>query len=428
MNSSRDRDRMAAPERGDGAYQQLLQALAGSGRDRIRVLFVLRTVPPYRLPFLSRLATFTPAIDLTIVTARAAGDPGKLLTVGDTRTFRLIRVGAKKLDIWKFTLIWIRLSRRLFDEIAPDILVLEGSFGILSHVPLALRARKTGCRVVLWVAGWSKPSMTGVAKWLREKYMSAALRLGDQFLCYSSAAASWLVRLGAPASAVRVAQNTIDVERIAADRDANAAAAVSIRARFGVHDAPTMVFVGSLTWEKRLDRLLGVHAALRSRGIAVHTIIVGDGPEALNIKAIAAGVPGIHLVGGVLDGVDAYFAAGDLFVLPGLGGLALNQAMANGLPVLCTDADGTEQDLVLEGITGHYRRHFDAQEWADLACAILLDPARRQRMGEAATLHVLHRASLAAMCDSFAASFVAALGDARRLPRRFNSSGVYGSE
>ena len=38
--------------------------------------------------------------------------------------------------------------------------------------------------------------------------------------------------------------------------------------------------------------------------------------------------------------------------MPGLGGLAINQSLAFGLPVLVNKADGSEFDLVLNGITG----------------------------------------------------------------------------
>ena len=44
--------------------------------------------------------------------------------------------------------------------------------------------------------------------------------------------------------------------------------------------------------------------------------------------------------------LEPYFAAADLFVLPGTGGLAVQQAMAHALPVLVGEADGTQSNLV----------------------------------------------------------------------------------
>jgi glycosyltransferase involved in cell wall biosynthesis len=375
-----------------------------------RVVFVLRTVPPYRLPFLSELAKAVPSLKLTVVAATGVEEPGKLTTVTQNPAFHLIRVKARQREIWRFTLIWISPGPGTLRKLDPDVLVLEGSFGILSHVPLCLWARLRGRKVIFWVAGWSKPTTKGVARWVRELYMRAALRLGHRIVTYSSKGAEWLRHLGVPSEALQVVQNTIDVETIASQSEKSTEAASALREWLGIGDAPVMISVGALTPEKRLDRLLAVHEELWARGIRVHTVVVGDGPESATIATRARSLTGVHLVGGVVEGVEAYFSLGDLFVLPGLGGLAINQAMACGVPVLCTDADGTEADLVLDGVTGYYRPVFDCQEWADLAATILLNPSHRKAMGASARSHVLSVASLRGMCDSFASSLCSVLG------------------
>ena len=47
--------------------------------------------------------------------------------------------------------------------------------------------------------------------------------------------------------------------------------------------------------------------------------------------------------------LEPYFAEADLFVLPGTGGLAVQEAMAHGLPVIVAKGDGTQDDLVRDG-------------------------------------------------------------------------------
>ena len=42
----------------------------------------------------------------------------------------------------------------------------------------------------------------------------------------------------------------------------------------------------------------------------------------------------------------AAFRRGDLFVLPGMGGLAIQEAMSWALPVIAAEGDGTQFDLV----------------------------------------------------------------------------------
>ena len=44
--------------------------------------------------------------------------------------------------------------------------------------------------------------------------------------------------------------------------------------------------------------------------------------------------------------LQPYFPAADLFALPGTGGLAVQEAMAAGLPVVVAEGDGTQDDLV----------------------------------------------------------------------------------
>ncbi len=44
--------------------------------------------------------------------------------------------------------------------------------------------------------------------------------------------------------------------------------------------------------------------------------------------------------------LEEKFSSADLFVLPGTGGLAVQQAMSFALPVIVAEADGTQEDLV----------------------------------------------------------------------------------
>ncbi len=77
--------------------------------------------------------------------------------------------------------------------------------------------------------------------------------------------------------------------------------------------------------------------------------------------------PNILFLGRIIDGVDPYFAACDCFVLPGTGGLALNQAMFWGKTCIVAKADGTEDDLVIEKVSGY---RFDADDAGSLAAAM----------------------------------------------------------
>jgi glycosyltransferase involved in cell wall biosynthesis len=88
----------------------------------------------------------------------------------------------------------------------------------------------------------------------------------------------------------------------------------------------------------------------------------------------------------VVDGVGRFFVAADVFALPGPGGLALNQAMAYGLPVVAAGGDGTEHDLVEPGRSGFLVA--DEPALHEALDALAADGALRQAMAGAALARV----------------------------------------
>ena len=56
----------------------------------------------------------------------------------------------------------------------------------------------------------------------------------------------------------------------------------------------------------------------------------------------------------ITTNIDLYFAASDIFILPGIGGLAINNALIWGKPTIVSSADGTEKDLIYQNKTGYY--------------------------------------------------------------------------
>jgi glycosyltransferase involved in cell wall biosynthesis len=76
--------------------------------------------------------------------------------------------------------------------------------------------------------------------------------------------------------------------------------------------------------------------------------IVGDGPQRSELEELAAEIYPQAMFLGAKRGKElaSYFSRADLFVLPGTGGLAVQEAMGYGLPVVVAEGDGTQEDLV----------------------------------------------------------------------------------
>lgn len=146
-----------------------------------------------------------------------------------------------------------------------------------------------------------------------------------------------------------------------------------LRRLLGLPETPVLIaFVGRLSREKRVDRLL---AAMRWLPPRFHLVVIGGGPLARALAEQAAGLDGrVQFVGAVTEkrSLNRYYNACDLLVLPSEREgfpMVLVEALAAGTPVVATDLPGTRA-LLSRGGSG-----------------VLCDPERADELA-----HSVHRA------------------------------------
>jgi glycosyltransferase involved in cell wall biosynthesis len=98
--------------------------------------------------------------------------------------------------------------------------------------------------------------------------------------------------------------------------------------------------------------------------------------------------------------LEPYFTQADLFVLPGTGGLAVQEAMAHALPVLVARGDGTQDDLVRPA-NGWQIAPDDYDELARALREALSDPLRLRLMGDESYRIVTEEINLESMVTAF---------------------------
>jgi glycosyltransferase involved in cell wall biosynthesis len=217
----------------------------------------------------------------------------------------------------------------------PDALIVEANPRYLS-TPAAVHWMKQHGRPVL---GWGlgAPPPMGALHALRKSQRVSFLRSFDALITYSCRGADEYAALGFPADRIFVAPNAASPRPTA-----------PLPARPPKFNGkPCVLFVGRLQARKRIDSLLQACAIL-GKDLQPRLVIVGDGPERATLEAIAQSVYPSAEFPGAKHGVELalYFATADLFVLPGTGGLAVQEAMSYGLPVVMGQGDGTNDDLV----------------------------------------------------------------------------------
>jgi len=256
---------------------------------------------------------------------------------------------------------------------------------------------------------------------LADPFFSCQLRLSHGVIAYGTLAAAFLRKMAGPRVPIVIAQNAIDMTEIATDLDSARcrSEAAEIRNSLPGGDGPVLLSVGALERRKKIDQLIEAYRMARRTISGLRLAIIGDGPDRGRLETLAEGDPGVTFAGAIIAGVGRWFQMADLFVLPSEGGLAINQAMAYGLPVIATSADGTEIDLVRNGETGMLADEDDVDAIAAAITTILSDPARAKAMGEAARAFIMSEVTL----DRMVANVVRLLA-ATRFPELAGAKGA----
>lgn len=118
-----------------------------------------------------------------------------------------------------------------------------------------------------------------------------------------------------------------------------------------------LIHVGRLVKWKRVDFLLKAIKDLENKFPQIELIIIGNGRENEKLKLFTEelGVRDrVMFLGAIYDSVllAKYFLSSGVYVLGGMGGLSINEAMIFGKPVICSICDGTERKLMQNGRNG----------------------------------------------------------------------------
>lgn len=243
---------------------------------------------------------------------------------------------------------------RALKEFEPDVILCEGESHFLGYVTAiayrALHKRRTGLVHWCFISLPGKPLIErGFAALIKSHFR----RYFDAFLLYSTFSKERLCALGIPEEKAFVATNVGDVAKfikLSNELDVNK---VQARQRLGLPDRFTVLYVGTMDDNKRPQLLLDLARKAQGRS-DYNFVLLGVGPllPELKRRIEAERLENVYLPGRVTDQLPLYYRGSNVLVIPGRGGIVISEAMAFGLPVITYQADGTEFDLIRDGITG----------------------------------------------------------------------------
>lgn len=348
-----------------------------------------RVLPEYRAAFMEALADVCSG-GLSVF----AGQPLEKEAIAPAKMLRDVAwVQARNLYFLDpgspLFLCWQRGFVDWLERWQPEVLVVEAN-------PRNLSTRRS----VRWmhahqrpVLGWGlgAPALTGPLQALRSWERHSFLGVLDGVIAYSQRGAKEYLAAGLPAERVFVAHNAVARRPSEPPPDRPA----------GFDGRPVVLFVGRLQARKRIDLLLSACAGLPT-ALQPRLVIVGDGPDRAQMEAQAQEIYPSTEFPGARHGAElaAYFAQADLFVLPGTGGLAVQQALTYGLPVIVARGDGTQDDLV-RSENGWLIQPDDLAALGSALAEALASPERLRRMGACGYRIVAEEVNLEQMAAVF---------------------------
>ena len=229
-------------------------------------------------------------------------------------------------------------------------------------------------------------------------------RLADATMVYASHGINIQESFGINPDRIFLTYNSPDTDTIA-----------RIRHRLETEDSiqvmpKRILHLGRLVKWKRVDLLIEAISQLSAKHKGLELFIIGEGPEEAYLKELAAQKAtkaSVSFLGSIYDPdlLAREIMASSIYVLAGMGGLSINEAMAYGKPVICSRCDGTEKDLVEDGVNGFFFQEGNSDDLASKIEILLNDQGKCEAMGNNALSTIYEKVNLKTVTQRYVDCF-----------------------
>lgn len=217
--------------------------------------------------------------------------------------------------------------------------------------------------------------------WLLTKIRKYYYNLADAHVNYTEQAFDIIGSYGVEKKKIFITYNSPDTDELFATKEK-------------IKDLPPimnennqrLIHVGRLVKWKRVDLLINVIAVLKNKFPRIELVVIGTGPEKTELENLAKSLKlenNIKFIGGVYkaEELGQYLSASSIYILAGMGGLSINDAMCFGKPVICSVCDGTEKKLVRNNYNGFIFKEGDLDDLASKIDYLFSNPEKITQMG-----------------------------------------------
>jgi glycosyltransferase involved in cell wall biosynthesis len=316
---------------------------------RHRLVILTEIIAPYRIPVFNALAA-REEIDLHVI----------FLSKTDTsmRQWRVyedeIQFSYEVLPSWrkrlgKYNLLLNTNLATALRTAAPDVFIC-GGYNYFAAWQAMNWAKRNGVQFLLWCESTALDSRNELfaVEWLKKEFA----RNCDGFVVPGKSARQYVQQFAGTEQQIFVAPNAVDIDLFASRHEKVRSRADRVRGELALPPR-YFLFVGRLVRAKGVVDLIEAYGAV-SPGLRAQLslVIAGEGPMRAQLESLARDIyPGyVHFAGFVQrDDLANYYALAECLVMPTHSdpwGLVVNEAMACGLPLICSNVAGCAADLV----------------------------------------------------------------------------------
>ncbi|WP_185732290.1 glycosyltransferase [Burkholderia sp. Bp8963] len=272
---------------------------------------------------------------------------------------------------------YVKFTARLLGEIsreAPDLIATIGYNFSYSIVGLIYRLIKRRNRIIFCA---DSKFDDGLRRPSREIVKSLLARMYDGAIVAGRRQSHYFQFLGIPAENIRVGYDVVDNDAfmkaagVARQRDIEYRAQLKLPEKY-------IVCVSRLVARKRVDRVIDAYARSQAREKGIFLVVIGSGAleQDLRARCDRQGVADWVIFKQLVPNRDMpiFLSLARFLILLSdydQWGLCLNEALACGTPVLCTDRCGAAHELVRHGENGFVTDGTESD--IDLGVRTLLD-------------------------------------------------------
>ncbi|MDM7987660.1 MAG: glycosyltransferase family 4 protein [Smithella sp.] len=360
----------------------------------LRITYIARSFLDYRIPVFDELSKLIDG-NLTVIFSEAAVPDRVVKRVQKVLGDRAVGLSGERVigfrgnvtSEFANTRIRIPWQPRILKEIKkskPDVLIGDGFaqwtlaalvYRILHDTPFVMCYERT-CHT------------ERNAQWYRTSFRKAIIPLISATCVNGSLSKTYAASLGIP-------ENLITTGHMVADTDGfdNAVRSISqqekeaVCQRFNVHGM-LYLYVGRLIPLKGLAQLINGWALFEKESNEGTLLLVGGGPEEEKLKAqvLQLGLKNVAFAGSVdYNDIAPFYASGDVFVMPTLEdnwSLVVPEAMACGLPIICSKYNGCWPELVHEEKNGWVFDPLNIEDTVRVLRAAIKNKSKLSEMGQ----------------------------------------------